>query len=90
MAISTMLRNVVASKLQVAIFVMLLQAAIFVCGIQTTLKLKSSFPMNHGIELSKLRDRDTLRHRRILLKHSCQRGVLQSPIYGNYDQHLVG
>nr|KAJ0201472.1 hypothetical protein LSAT_V11C600314980 [Lactuca sativa] len=44
----------------------LLQGVVVLCKAPATLKLERAFPHNQRMELSKLRDRDNLRHSRFL------------------------
>ncbi|CAI9269727.1 unnamed protein product [Lactuca saligna] len=54
-----------------------------------TLSLERAFPLNHHIELSQLRDRDSLRHNKILNKYYDPRGVVAFAILGTYDLPVV-
>ncbi|KAA8550275.1 hypothetical protein F0562_001959 [Nyssa sinensis] len=64
-----------------------LPAAVVLCGFPTTLTLERAFPKSHGVELSQLRARDSVRHGRILQSSG---GVVDFPVQGTYDPHLVG
>ncbi|KAJ9540511.1 hypothetical protein OSB04_027017 [Centaurea solstitialis] len=69
-----------------AVVFLLLQSAV---GFPATLTLERAFPVNHRIDLSQLRDRDGLRHRRIL-QSSPAGGVVDFPVEGTYDPYRVG
>ncbi|XP_076930435.1 aspartic proteinase 36-like [Bidens hawaiensis] len=70
------------------VFVLSLTAFAF----PSTLVLERAFPVNHRIELSQLRNRDSVRHRRILQQHSSSSssGAVDFPVKGNYDPSVVG
>ncbi|XP_027342476.1 aspartic proteinase-like protein 2 [Abrus precatorius] len=71
-----------------AIFVALIAAAVAVgFGSPATLTLERAFPTNHGVELSHLRARDMLRHRRMLQSSS---GVVDFAVQGNANPLEVG
>ncbi|QCE09402.1 aspartic proteinase-like protein 2 [Vigna unguiculata] len=71
-----------------AISVALLAAAAAVGGgSPVSLPLERAFPTNHGVELSELRARDALRHRRMLQSSN---GVVDFPVQGTYDPFQVG
>lgn len=89
MPVSNLVRNPVTSTLLGAVLFVLLQAAVVLCGFPATLTLERAFPVNHRIELSQLRDRDSLRHRRIL-QQSSPGGVVDFPVEGTYDPYRVG
>ncbi|CAH1437886.1 unnamed protein product [Lactuca virosa] len=84
------IQNPVTSTLIGAVVFLLLQASVVRCGFPATLKLERAFPVNHRIELSHLRDRDNLRHRRILQQQSPSGGVIDFPVKGTYDPYRVG
>nr|KAJ0227251.1 hypothetical protein LSAT_V11C100041290 [Lactuca sativa] len=67
--------------------VVLLQA---VSGFPATLTLERAFPMNHRIELSQLRYRDSLRHGRMLLKDTSPKGIIGFAAEGSYDPRVAG
>ncbi|KAL6967117.1 hypothetical protein U1Q18_032921 [Sarracenia purpurea var. burkii] len=62
-------------------------AAVVLCGFPATLTLERAFPTSHGLELSQLRERDMVRHRRILQSSP---GVVDFPVEGTFDPYLVG
>ncbi|KAI7748011.1 hypothetical protein M8C21_028875, partial [Ambrosia artemisiifolia] len=63
----------------------------FVCGFPTTLTLERAFPTNHVVELSELKDRDSLRHPRILQQQqSSVASVVDFSVQGTYDPYRVG
>ncbi|KAI3679449.1 hypothetical protein L2E82_51360 [Cichorium intybus] len=64
----------------------LLQAVVALCKSPATLKLERAFPHNKRVELSKLRDRDNLRHSRFLK----QQDVIDFPLQGTFDPYRVG
>ncbi|XP_061345392.1 aspartic proteinase 36 [Gastrolobium bilobum] len=66
---------------------LLLAAAAVVSGSPATLTLERAFPSNHGVELSQLRARDMLRHRRMLQSSN---GVVDFPVQGTFDPFQVG
>ncbi|KVI09304.1 Aspartic peptidase [Cynara cardunculus var. scolymus] len=90
MPVSFLARNPVTLTLAGAVVFVLLQAAVVLCGFPATLTLERAFPVNHRIELSQLRDRDSLRHRRILQQQSPPGGVVDFPVEGTYDPYRVG
>ncbi|WVZ00691.1 hypothetical protein V8G54_026760 [Vigna mungo] len=65
-----------------AISVGLLLLAAVDAGSPVSLPLERAFPTNHGVELSQLRARDALRHRRMLQSSN---GVVDFPVQGTYD-----
>ncbi|KAI3826436.1 hypothetical protein L1987_00484 [Smallanthus sonchifolius] len=67
----------------------LLQTAFVLCGFPTTLTLERAFPTNHVVELSELRDRDGLRHPRILQQQASVTSVVDFPVQGTYDPYRV-
>ncbi|BAT90481.1 Aspartic proteinase-like protein [Vigna angularis] len=56
-------------------------------GSPVTLTLERAFPSNHGVELSQLRARDSLRHRRMLQSTNY---VVDFPVKGTFDPSQVG
>ncbi|XVF46812.1 hypothetical protein PTKIN_Ptkin03bG0058300 [Pterospermum kingtungense] len=57
-------------------------------GFPATLKLERSIPLvSHELELSRLRERDRVRHGRLLQSSG---GVVDFPVQGTYDPFLVG
>lgn len=56
-------------------------------GSPVTLTLERAFPSNHGVELSQLRARDSLRHRRMLQSTNY---VVDFPVKGTFDPSEVG
>ncbi|KAK9068595.1 hypothetical protein SSX86_012710 [Deinandra increscens subsp. villosa] len=69
----------------------LLQTAFVLCGFPTTLKLERAFPANHLVELTELKDRDSLRHPKILQQQQSSVGsVVDFPVQGTYDPYRVG
>jgi len=56
-------------------------------GSPVTLTLERAFPSNHGVELSHLRARDSLRHRRMLQSTNY---VVDFPVKGIFDPSQVG
>ncbi|KAJ0623529.1 putative nepenthesin [Helianthus annuus] len=71
------------------VITVLLQTAFVLCGFPTTLTLERAFPTNHHVELSELKDRDSLRHPRILQQASVA-SVVDFPVQGTYDPYRVG
>ncbi|XP_071739592.1 aspartic proteinase 36-like [Rutidosis leptorrhynchoides] len=90
MPVSFRVRNPVTLAFSCAFIIVLLQAAVVLGGFPATLTLERAFPVNHIIELSKLRDRDSYRHRRILQQQSSSVGVVDFQVEGTYDPYLVG
>lgn len=62
-------------------------AAVIVSGSPATLTLERAFPSNHGVELSQLKARDTLRHRKMLQSSN---GVVDFSVDGTFDPFQVG
>lgn len=56
-------------------------------GFPAAFNLERAFPTNHGVELNQLRERDRVRHRRILQSAT---GVVDFSVQGTYDPYLVG
>ena len=72
----------------IMITVLVLEAAVVMGGFPATLRLERSIPLaSHEIELSRLRERDRLRHGRLLQSSG---GVVDFPVQGTYDPFLVG
>ncbi|KAE8691040.1 Eukaryotic aspartyl protease family protein isoform 2 [Hibiscus syriacus] len=70
------------------IVITILEAAIVMGGFQPALELERRIPLvSHELELSRLRERDRLRHGRLL--QSSSGGVVDFPVQGNYDPFLV-
>ncbi|KAI7743367.1 hypothetical protein M8C21_003550 [Ambrosia artemisiifolia] len=69
------------------VVLVLLQAV--VGDFPATLRLERAFPANHRIELGELKNRDGLRHRRILQQQSLP-DVVDFPVDGTYDPYRVG
>ncbi|KAK1409967.1 hypothetical protein QVD17_36498 [Tagetes erecta] len=74
-----------------AVVFMLLHTAVVFCDFPSVLTLERAFPVNNRVELSQLRNRDSLRHRRILQQQqSSSGGVVDFPLQGTYDPYRVG
>ncbi|XVE59473.1 hypothetical protein DITRI_Ditri05aG0048900 [Diplodiscus trichospermus] len=72
----------------IMITVLVLEAALVMGGLPVTLKLERIIPLgSHELELSRLRERDGLRHGRLLQSSG---GVVDFPVQGTYDPFLVG
>ncbi|KAK8515711.1 hypothetical protein V6N13_139319 [Hibiscus sabdariffa] len=72
----------------VVIVVVMSEAAVVMGGFPATLKLERTIPLaSHELELSRLRERDRLRHGRLLQSSV---GVVDFPVLGIYDPFLVG
>lgn len=69
---------------------LLLQTAAVLCEFPTSYRLERAFPVNHTIEMSKLRERDFFRHRRILQQSGGGGDVVDFPVEGTYDPYRVG
>ncbi|KAJ1385500.1 Xylanase inhibitor, N-terminal, partial [Sesbania bispinosa] len=69
------------------VFSVLLLSAAAVSGSPFTLTLERAFPSNHGVELSQLRARDSVRHRRMLQSTNY---VVDFPVKGAFDPSQVG
>lgn len=67
--------------------ILLTAATVIVSGSPATLTLERAFPTNHGIELSQLKARDWLRHRRL---QSSSNGVADFAVHGTFDPFQVG
>lgn len=71
--------------------VLLLQTAFVLCGFSSTLKLERAFSANNLVELDELKDRDCLRHPRILQQQQASvASVVDFPVQGTYDPYRVG
>ncbi|XP_071730814.1 aspartic proteinase 36-like [Rutidosis leptorrhynchoides] len=71
----------------------LLQCVVVICESPAYLKLERAVPHNDQIELSQLRDRDTLRHCRFLKQDEQQhfsKDVIDFAVKGTYDPYIVG
>ncbi|XP_047168029.1 aspartic proteinase 36 [Vigna umbellata] len=75
-----------AADFAISVALLLLLAAVD-AGSPVSLPLERAFPTNHGVELSQLRARDALRHRRMLQSSN---GVVDFPVQGTYDPFQVG
>ncbi|XVF69055.1 hypothetical protein PTKIN_Ptkin11bG0050400 [Pterospermum kingtungense] len=72
----------------IMITLLVLEAAVVMDGFPTTLKLERRIAMaGHELELSRLRERDRVRHGRLLQSSG---GVVDFPVLGTYDPFLVG
>ncbi|XP_052208366.1 aspartic proteinase 36-like isoform X2 [Diospyros lotus] len=73
-------------------WVFLALSAVVVGGFPAALTLERAFSAaGHGLELSQLRERDRVRHRRFLQSSSSSSpGVFDFPVEGTYDPYLVG
>ncbi|KAK6247286.1 hypothetical protein QUC31_018851 [Theobroma cacao] len=70
------------------ITVLVLEAAVVVGGFPAALQLERRVPLaTHELELSRLRERDRVRHGRLLQSSG---GVVDFPVQGTYDPFLVG
>lgn len=58
------------------------------CDFPVTLSLERAFPTSHGVEMSQLRARDSVRNSRIL--QSSAGGVVDFELFGTYIPSLVG
>ncbi|KAK8336190.1 hypothetical protein V6Z12_A09G102800 [Gossypium hirsutum] len=73
----------------ILIVALLFDAAVVMGSFPATLKLERKIPLaSHELELSQLRERDRLRHGRLL--QSSSGGVVDFPVMGTYDPFLVG
>ena len=86
MPVSIIVKNRVTSTL---LYLLLLHVVDVLFRFLATLSLERAFPLNHQIELSQLRDRDSLRHSRILNKYYDPRGGVAFAILGTYDLPVV-
>nr|KAJ0225459.1 hypothetical protein LSAT_V11C100041520 [Lactuca sativa] len=84
--VSIIVKNRVTSTL---LYLLLLHAVDVLSRFPATLSQERAFPQNHRIELSQLRDRDSLRHSRILNKYYDPWGVVAFAILGTYDLPVV-
>ena len=72
----------------IMITLLIFEAAVVMGGFPATLKLERSIPLaSHELELSRLRERDRVRHGRLLQSSG---GVVDFPVQGTYDPFLVG
>ncbi|XP_014496527.1 aspartic proteinase-like protein 2 [Vigna radiata var. radiata] len=76
-----------AAAFAISVGLLLLLLAAVDAGSPVSLPLERAFPTNHGVELSQLRARDALRHRRMLQSSN---GVVDFPVQGTYDPFQVG
>ncbi|ESW22121.1 hypothetical protein PHAVU_005G129000 [Phaseolus vulgaris] len=76
-----------AAAFTISAALLLVVAAEVAAGSPASLTLERAFPTNHGVELSQLRARDALRHRRILQSSN---GVVDLSVQGTYDPFQVG
>lgn len=76
-----------AAAFAISAALLLVVAAEVAAGSPASLTLERAFPTNHGVELSQLRARDALRHRRILQSSN---GVVDLSVQGTYDPFQVG
>ncbi|KAM0022845.1 putative nepenthesin [Helianthus debilis subsp. tardiflorus] len=79
--------NPVTLTLTCAVVFVLSHTAVVRCMFPSILTLERAFPLNHRVELSQLRHRDSLRHHRILQQQS---GVIDFTLKGTYDPLRVG
>lgn len=79
--------RIVYAGVSVGVLVVLLQAAMVLCGFPAKLTLERAFPTNHGVEIAHLRSRDRVRHGRMLQSSG---GVIDFSVSGTYDPFLVG
>ena len=70
-----------------AFVISVLMFAALAGGSPASLTLERAFPTNHGVELSQLRARDALRHRRMLQSSN---GVVDFSVQGTFDPFQVG
>ncbi|PON49710.1 Aspartic peptidase, partial [Trema orientale] len=78
-----------ASRSGVLVAATLLQAAAVLYSFPATMTLERAFPTNHGVELSQLRARDSIRHGRAL-QSTGGGGVIDFPVGGTFNPFLVG
>ncbi|KAJ8768222.1 hypothetical protein K2173_021162 [Erythroxylum novogranatense] len=71
----------------VIVFVVLCHATGVMCSFPTTLKLERGIPPGHMLEMSQLRERDRVRHGRLLQSAA---GVVDFPVQGTFNPFLVG
>ncbi|KAK9061581.1 hypothetical protein SSX86_018763 [Deinandra increscens subsp. villosa] len=91
MSVSFHAGNPVTLTLTCAVVFVLSQTAVVLCEFPSILTLERAFPANHRTELSQLRNRDSLRHGRILQSSSSSSGgVVDFPVDGTYDPYRVG
>ncbi|KAJ9554720.1 hypothetical protein OSB04_009334 [Centaurea solstitialis] len=73
-------------RLSGVVVVMLLQSVVVRCKAPAFLKLERVFPHDNMMELSELKDRDLIRHARILSTED----YVDFPLEGTYDPYRVG
>ncbi|KAM0068420.1 putative nepenthesin [Helianthus debilis subsp. tardiflorus] len=73
-----------------AVVLVLLQAVVVVGEFPASLTLERAFPANNRVELGELRNRDGLRHRRILQQQDGNPDVVDFRVQGTYDPYRVG
>ncbi|XVE79342.1 hypothetical protein DITRI_Ditri14bG0050500 [Diplodiscus trichospermus] len=72
----------------IMVTILVLEAAVVMDGFPATLKLERRIPLaSHELELSRLMERDRVRHGRLLQSSG---GVVDFPVLGTYDPFLVG
>lgn len=71
----------------VLLLLLLFQSAVVFGEFPASLTLERAFPVNHRIELGELKNRDGLRHRRMLQGLP---DVVDFPVEGTYDPYRVG
>lgn len=76
-----------AILIAVAILSAAAAAVAAISGFPASLTLERAFPSNHGVELSRLRARDSLRHQRMLQSSN---GVVDFSVAGTFDPFQVG
>lgn len=70
--------------------IVLLQGMAVVCSFPGTLKLERAFSHDDAVELSVIRNRDDLRHRRLLQQDSTNDDAIDFTLQGTYDPYRVG
>ncbi|KAF5799561.1 putative nepenthesin [Helianthus annuus] len=73
-----------------AVVLVLLQAVVVVGEFPATMTLERAFPADNRVELGELRNRDGLRHRRILQQQDGNPDVVDFRVQGTYDPYRVG
>lgn len=71
----------------IVIAALLFPAAVVLCAFPATMKLERSIPASHNLGLSQLKERDRVRHGRMLQSLG---GVADFPVRGTFDPFLVG
>lgn len=73
----------------IAIAAIVVQATVVLCSFPLALNLERGIPVSHQLELNQLKERDRVRHSR-MLQSSASGGVVDFPVQGTFDPFVVG